>query len=150
MGRDALSKQRYREAMELLSEYCWRMNREGKPVAANVLAGYGLAVGHVLDKKDGIKICLQALSQDRRNPHVFLCLARLYLLLDSRKRAIDAVIQGLHFGPGHRELLALHRGLGIRQMPPIPFLPRGTAVNVRLGRTIYRLRATFKAMRGAA
>lgn len=141
LGRDALSQQRYRDALGFLSEYCWRMQREDKPVSASVLAGYGLALGHVADKKMGIKICLKALSGDRRNPQVFLCLARLYLLSDSRKSAVDAVLQGLRFNPDHRELLALRRGLGVRQATPIPFLPREAPVNVRLGRTIHRLKS---------
>jgi len=150
MGRDALARQRYREAMAFLSEYCWRLNRDGKPVAAAVLAGYGLAVGHASDRKEGIRICLLALSQDCRSPHVYLCLARLYLLSRSRKSAIDAVVKGLHLSPGHRELLALRRDFGIRQMAPIPFLPRSAAVNVHLGRTIHRLKARFRSIRGAA
>jgi hypothetical protein len=86
--------------------------------------------------KEGLKICLQALSSDRRNPDAYLCLARVYLLQGSRRNAIDVLAQGVRLCGNNRGLTELRNGLGIRQPPPIPFLPRESTINVRLGRAL--------------
>jgi CII-binding regulator of phage lambda lysogenization HflD len=111
-----------------------------KPIPPSVLAFYGLAVGHAENVRDGLKICFQALSADRRNSNAYLCLARLYVLADSKKNAIDVLGQGIRVCQNRRELIALRRTLGIRQVRAIPFLPRDNAVNVRLGRVLRKLK----------
>ena len=138
--RDALALERYREACDALAEYCGRSMRLDKPIPPSVLAFYGLAVGHAENVRDGLKICFQALSADRRNSNAYLCLARLYVLADSKKNAIDVLGQGIRVCQNRRELIALRRALGIRQIRAIPFLPRDNAVNVRLGRVLRKLK----------
>jgi len=139
-GRDALALERYREACDALAEYCGRSMRLDKPIPPSVLAFYGLAVGHAENVRDGLKICFQALSADRRNSNAYLCLARLYVLADSKKNAIDVLGQGIRVCANRRELIALRRALGIRQVRALPFLPRDNAVNVRLGRVLRKLK----------
>ncbi len=109
-------------------------------IPPTILGFYGLAVGHSRNVREGLKICLEALSQDRRNPNIYLCLARLYVLANSKKKAIDVLTQGLRVSRKHRGLHALREGLGVRQKVPIPFLSRENAVNVRLGRAVHKLR----------
>ena len=134
--RKELHLERYRQAYDALLEYCARLMREGRRIPPVILASYGLAVAHAENVKEGLKICLQALSSDRRNPDVYLCLARVYILQGSRRNAIDVLAQGARLCGKHRGLSELRNELGIRQPPPIPFLPRESAINVRLGRAL--------------
>jgi hypothetical protein len=139
-GRDALARESYQEACDALGEYCGRSMRMDKPIPPSALAFYGLAVGHAENVRDGLKICFQALSSDRRNSNAYLCLARLYVLADSKKNAVDVLGQGIRVCENRRELIALRRALGVRQVRAIPFLPRDNAVNVRLGRVLRKLK----------
>jgi hypothetical protein len=141
LGRDALWLERYPDAREALSEYCKRLRRYDRPVPPAILAYYGLSVGHSQNIREGLRICLDALNLDRRNPNIYLCLARLYVLAGSKKVALDVIGQGLRVSRGHRGLTALRRSLGIRQSVPIPFLSRRNAVNVKIGKAIHRLKA---------
>ena len=100
--------------------------------------------GHAENVRDGLDICHQALSADRRNPNAYLCLARLYVLADARKNAIDVLAQALRVCGDQRELIALRRTLGVRQVCAIPFLPRESVVNVRLGRVLQKLKGKIR------
>src|ERR1700726_4616693 len=103
-GRNFARRGQYVLANEFLSAYCARALRQEKAISGSVLAAYGLAVGLSTDLKEGIEICLRALSSDRRNPEIFLSLARLHAQAGSRKRAIEAIERGLGFSVQHREL----------------------------------------------
>jgi len=139
-GRDALWLEKYADACEALSEYCSRLNRYERPIPPAILGYYGLAVGQSRNVREGLKICLEALSLDRRNANIYLCLARLYVLAKSKKNAIDVIAQGLRVSRKHRGLNTLRDLLGVRQKVPISFLPRENAVNVGLGRAFRRLK----------
>ena len=144
LGRDALWLERYRDACEVLAEYCERLKRYERPIPPAILAYYGLSVGHSQNVREGLRICLEALSQERRNPNIFLCVARLYILADDRKAALEVISQGLRISKGHRGLTALRQSLGVRQTVPIPFLPRRNAVNVKLGKAIRKIKGKGK------
>jgi len=144
LGRDALWLERYRDACQALSEYCERLKRYERPIAPPILAYYGLAVGHSQNVREGLRICLEALSQERRNPNIFLCVARLYILANNRRSALEVISQGLRISKGHRGLTALRQSMGVRQAVPIPFLPRKSAVNIRIGRAIRRIKKKGK------
>ena len=141
-GREALKLERHEQARDFLAAYCERLTKRDAPVAAGVLASYALSLGHTRALKEGVQICLRALAADRRNPHVYWSLAQLYILAGTKKKAVDAVGEGLRFSPEHRGLLRIRKELGIRQSPPIRFLPRNSGVNVRLGKAIHRLKTT--------
>jgi len=139
-GRDFARKGQFALANEFLSEYCTRAVKEEKPISGVILAAYGLAVGMTTDVKEGIEICHRALNSDRRNPEIYLSIARLQLQAGSRKKAVEAIERGLSFSSQHRELHALQKQIGQRQQPPVPFLPRNSPVNVKLGKLFHRLR----------
>ena len=134
--RKELHFERYRQAYDALLEYCGRLMRAGKRISPSILSSYGLAVAHAENVREGLKICLQALSSDRHNADAYLCLARVYLLSGSRRSAIDVLAQGARLCEKHRGLSELRSELGIRKRPPIPFLPRESPINVRLGRAL--------------
>ena len=140
LGRDAIWLERYSDACEALSEYCDRLRRYERTIPPAILAYYGLSVGQSRDAQEGLRICSEALSQDRRNPNIYLCLARLYILADARKNALSLIAQGLRVSRGHRGLTALRKEMGVRQSVPIPFLPRRNAVNVRIGKAIRKIK----------
>jgi len=140
-GRAFARRGQFALANEFLTEFCARMMRQEKPIPPAVLAAYGLAVGMSSDLKEGIEICLRGLNTDRRNPEIYLSLARLHAQSGSRKRAIDAIDRGLSFSSKHAELLALQKQLGQRQPPMLPFLSREHPGNVKLGRLAHTLRS---------
>ena len=140
LGRNALWLEHYQVACEAFREYCDRLSHHQKKIPPTVLAYYGLALGHCQNVREGLRICLEALSADRRDPMIYLCLARLYVLAGSKRSAVDVITQGLRVRANHRGLKALRSGLGVRQSRPVPFLPRENAVNVRLGRVLKKLK----------
>ena len=144
LGREALKREQFVQAREFLAEYCERLSKRGTPLPPGVLASYALALGNTRGLKEAVELCLRALELDRRNPHVYWSLAQLYMLGDSKKRAIEAIADGLRFSPDHRGLLALRDGLGVRRPPPVPFLPRNSGLNVRLGKAIHKLKGSPK------
>lgn len=149
-GRQALKSQLYREANHFLSEYCDRQMKQEKEIPATVLANYALAVGYCGQPREGIEICFRALSQERRNPEVYLSLARLYLLTQERKKAVEAVDRGLGISPNHRGLRQLREGMGVRHSPPLPFLPRNSTINVRLGKLMSKIESRRRPKRDRA
>jgi len=140
LGRNALWLERYQNACEAFREYCDRLSHQERKIPPTVLAYYGLALGHSQNVREGLKICLKALSADRRNPTIYSCLARLYVLAGSKRSAVDVILQGLRVRANHRGLNALRVDLGVRQSRPIPFLPRESPVNIRLGRALKKLK----------
>jgi len=140
-AREALRLRHYTRASNFYCEYCERQVKVGKPISPSALACYGVALGHTGRQKEGLELCFQALFADRRNPDVYWGLADLYWLSRSRRKAVDAVDRGLSLSPGHPGLNRLRDEMGVRHAPPIPFLSRNSAVNVRLGRMMHRLRS---------
>jgi tetratricopeptide (TPR) repeat protein len=140
MAREALQLRRYSRAGELFREYFERQYKLGKPPSASVLAAYGLVLGHMGQPKEGLDLCLKALSVNRRSADVYWGLAGLYALARSRKKTVDAIERGLSLSPGHPELMRLRDEIGFRHTPAIPFLSRDSAVNVRLGKAIHKRR----------
>jgi hypothetical protein len=72
-------------------------------------------------------------------PRVYEHLARLELLLGSRRNALEALNRGLAVADGDRELRALRESLGRRRRPPVAFLGRSHPINVTLGRLLHRV-----------
>lgn len=139
-GREAVKRGRFVEGGELLFEYCDRLEKGGRPISPVILANYALCVGHSGRVREGIDICRQALPRGGRHPEVSLCLARLYLLAGTKRLALEESERALRVSPHNGELRRLRGELGFRRPPPIPFLPRESVLNVRLGRLLHRSR----------
>jgi hypothetical protein len=147
-GREFVRRGQFALGNEFLSEYCTRAMEQEKGISGVILASYGLAVGMTTDLKEGIEICHRALNSDRRNPEIYLSIARLQVQAGSRKKAVEAIERGLSFSSKHRELLALQKQIGQRQQPLVPFLPRNSPVNVKLGRLFHKLRTANQVKSG--
>jgi tetratricopeptide (TPR) repeat protein len=139
-GREAIKQEHWIAAVDVYSQYCERMTERDLTVPAGVLASYGLALGHTRRLKEGLELCKKAVSFDRRSPHAYASLARLYLLAGSRKSAVETVARGLVYAPGHPVLSKLQTEVGVRRRPVFSFLPRSSSLNRSLGRLLHRLR----------
>ncbi|HTY40534.1 MAG TPA: hypothetical protein VMH79_01540 [Thermoanaerobaculia bacterium] len=141
-GREAVKREQWPRARDFLSAYVDRHAARHENVPASAMATYALCVAHLKEQKKGLELCKKAQYADPRNPHIFWCLAQIHLLARARKEAIEAVEKGLRAAPDNFVLLRMRRRLGVRQPPPLPFLDRRHALNVRLGRIIHKLKGS--------
>jgi tetratricopeptide (TPR) repeat protein len=95
--------------------------------------GYGIARCQ-RRHEEGLKLCQHSIKIEFYEPDNYLNLARTCLLLHDRSGAVRAVRKGLKVDPEHLDLKALHRELGIRRPPVLPFLSRTNLLNRMLGR----------------
>ena len=105
-------------------------------------------LGHALARcerrhAEGIALCERAVASEFFQPENFLNRSWARRLSHDRKGAMEAVQRGLHVDPAHAGLREMEKRLGRRNAPVIRFLPRGHALNRRLG----RLRAAWRARR---
>jgi tetratricopeptide (TPR) repeat protein len=140
-GRDAVKREQWPRATQLLASYAARFSGRGETVPASGLASYALCLGHSRELRRGLELCKKAQHADPRNPHIYWCLSQLHLLAGSRKDALDALDRGLRAVPDNFLLLRLRKRLGVRQSPPLPFLNRRHRLNVRLGRLMHRMKS---------
>ncbi len=141
-GREAVKREQWPRAKEFLDEYVRRFTGRHESVPASGLASYALCISHLKEQRRGLQLGKQAQHADPRNPHIYWCLAQIHLLSKSRKDALEVVERGLRAAPDSFLLLRLRKKLGMRQPPPLPFLDRRHALNVRLGRIIHRLKGS--------
>jgi predicted Zn-dependent protease len=141
-ARESAKREQWMRGRELLSEYVRRCTARQENVPAPAMASYALALAQTNELRLALDLCRKSAAADPRNPHVFWCLAQIHLVARSRKDAIEAVERGLRAAPDNFVLLRMRRRLGVRQPPPLPFLDRRHALNVRLGRIIHRLKGS--------
>ena len=101
--------------------------------------GYGIALRQ-RRVQEGLKLCQHSVKIQFYEPENYVNLARTQLLAGDRPAAVRAVIEGLKVIRQHPELLRLHRELGIRAQPILPFLSRSNPLNQFLGRLRYAWR----------
>lgn len=145
-GREAVKREQWSRAHEFLSDYVGRHTSRGESVPASGLASYALCLAHLKELRKALDLCKQAQHADPRNAHIYWCLAQIQLIGKSRREAIDTVERGLRAAPDNFLLLRMRRRLGVRQPPPLPFLDRRNAINVRLGRIIHKIKGTDAAL----
>jgi len=66
-------------------------------------------------------------------------------LLEAGREAVKRE-QWLRAAPDNFLLLRMRKRLGVRQAPPLPFLDRRHALNVRLGRIMHKIKGTSPSM----
>ena len=101
------------------------------------LMGYGM-VSDAGQIKQGIAMCLRAITNDPFNCDHYLNLGRIYLLGNDRRRAIRSFKKGLKIRKDPRIIKEL-RQLGIRRTPPISSLPREHFLNIITGKVLHFL-----------
>lgn len=95
--------------------------------------GYGIALRQ-RRVQEGLKLCQHSVKIQFYEPENYVNLARTHLLAGDRPAAVRAVLEGLKVIRHHPELLRLHKELGIRAEPVLPFLSRSNPLNQFLGR----------------
>ena len=104
------------------------------PKSASGLSWFGLCLALVRkDYRPAIDLCDRAISLEFYNGDHYANLARVYLMMGKRKKAVDAAERGLKVAPGHAYLQQVRESLGIRSRPAVPFLDRENPINVSLG-----------------
>ena len=129
---DALETQDYRAA-ERAFKLALNSIDEGDAQHNIVQSYYGLT--QVLNAdSNGLLFCRDAASNEDSNGDVLLNLAAAEFHSDNRKRAIEAVQQGLKIDPNHTRLNEACARLDCRRKCCIAFLSRAHKLNRLLGR----------------
>lgn len=127
-----------------LSAVAGRQSKPGElPSRYYSYLGYGMALK---EKRfgEGIKLCRYAIKQEFYQLENYVNLARTCLLAQRKADAYKAIRRGLKIDPDFPELQALHRQLGERQRPVLPFFSRGNLFNQILGRLRHSMTASKK------
>ncbi len=127
-------KCRFKEALDLFEiGECYNND----PVAASY---YALCVAaYRKDAKIAANVCKKAVKRGFYSPDLFLNLGKIYLLAKKKDLAIKAFSKGLTIDRAHKGLKRQLKRLGTRRIVPIPFLPRGHAVNIAIGQITYKI-----------
>ena len=107
--------------------------RGGMPSTAYSYLGFGMAR---FNKKipEGVRLCKHAVRMEFYQTENYVNLARTCMLHDRYRRdAFEAVREGLKIDPDSPDLQDLHRILGMRRPPVLPFLARSNPLNRLLG-----------------
>jgi len=104
------------------------------PKDASGLSWFGLCLALMRKQfKPAIELCRRAIDLEFYNGEHYANLARVYVAAGNRKKALETVEQGLRLVPEHDYLIQVRRSLGVRAVPPVPFLDRANPINVSLG-----------------
>ena len=102
--------------------------------AASGLSFFGLSLALVQRKyKAAIDLCKRALDLEFYNGDHYANYARVYILVNNRKKALETVENGLKIAPENDQLMKVRKELGVRARPTVPFLDRSHPINVSLG-----------------
>lgn len=126
-------KNQIEDGYALLKELALEGFPENCPSIAYSYWGYGMAALEA-HYNDGVAACQKAIEIEFYQPENFFNLARTYLLLGSRRKAVDAMEQGLKIDPTFRPLVSLKKRLGQRREPVLRFLDRDHFLNRLFGR----------------
>lgn len=131
-GIQAVRREDYLAALTLLGDAYGSSHDMPPPDGLSYL---GLCVALVQKKiKPGVDLCKKAIEMQFYHGDHYANLARVYMVAEHRRKALDTIEKGLKVVPDDEQLTALKKELGNRKSPPIPFLPRGHALNVMIGR----------------
>jgi tetratricopeptide (TPR) repeat protein len=133
-GHALLNANRVDAATASIFAVCERYSNADEPVPPQVLSLYALCLARQGKRKEAVDTCRMALKREPRNPACRLHMARIYLLANARRKAIEELEKGLGFSPGNHELLRFEAEMGKRRPPVIGFLSRDNPINVKLGK----------------
>ena len=102
--------------------------------AASGLSYFGLCLALVQKKyRAAADLCKRAIDLEFYNGDHYANYARVYMLVNNRKKALETVENGLKIAPENDQLLKVRKELGVRARPTVPFLDRSHPINVSLG-----------------
>jgi Tfp pilus assembly protein PilF len=141
-------------AREVFSQGLDYLRRNRIPEAANAfrravkmdsenprhLSYYGLilALGDE-NVHDAINFCRGAIVRAAYEPEFYVNLSKVYTKAGQRKKALEALVEGMNFDKTNALLRMEMKRLGIRRKPAVSFLSRDHIVNRSLGLLTYQM-----------
>ena len=117
-------------------EKAYRLN----PNDTRVLANFGLTLVLVeRDRQRGIRFCEEAARRGPPTTEVLVNLARALVQTRNKEQAVRALRKAQELAPDDPRVGTEFVALGLRRVPPIPFLPRQFFVNRWIGKLTWRL-----------
>ena len=142
------SSMAFAQGLELLkrnrlleSANAFRMAFKTDPENPRYLSYYGLIVALAEDNlQDGINFCRAAIHRVSYEPDFFVNLSKVYSKAGQRKKALEALVEGLNFDKNEARIKTEMKRLGVRRRPTLRFLPRNHLLNKTLGKLTYSFR----------
>jgi len=100
--------------------------------------------------RDALLHCRKATEMESYSPDLWWNLGRVALVIRHHGEGHRAFEQGLRCESNHAGILREVKRMGIRRPPMLPFLARGHALNVTLGRLRAKVRPTVAPARDAS
>ena len=134
-GLDYLKRNRIQEASN-----AFRQAIKTDPDNPQFLSYYGLvlALGEQ-NFQDAINFCRAALLKAAYEPALYINLCKVYSKAGQRKKALETLLEGLHYDRGNLLLIQEMRRMGCRRKPLLGFLSRDHFLNRVLGRFTHEL-----------
>jgi len=88
--------------------------------------------------KIAVNLCHEAIKKDPKNSEHYYRQGRILALAGRKKDAVWVLRMGLRHGR-HKEIIEALASMGIRRLPPIPFLLRSNPLNKYLGKLLAKL-----------
>lgn len=141
---DLLKQQDYKAAQRILKKIVQSLDEHDDQYNI-VLSAYGLS--QVLNaNKNGLLLCRDAASNECFDGEVFLNLACAEWHSFNRKRAINAIRQGIKVDPDNAQLNNACAKLGCRKKCCFEFLPRSHKMNRMFGKLFRKPTASLSAL----
>lgn len=135
-GLFLLQRNQAREAMRALEE---ASRLDPSNVIIRSYLGLAMATARA-GTKEAVHMCELAVQGNAFQPELYLNLGRVYMIVGDRRRARLAFLDGLKLDREDPDLLRSLQVIGMRKVPPIPFLHRDSPINKYLGIALRRLR----------
>ena len=135
-GLDYLHRNRIPEAANAFRR-AFKMDSENP----RHLSYYGLilALGDE-NVQDAINFCRGAIVRAAYEPEFYVNLSKVYTKAGQRKKALEALVEGMNFDKSNSLLRMEMKRLGVRRRPAISFLSRDHVVNRSLGLLTYQMK----------
>lgn len=129
-GRELLERDQQDQALEN-----FRTAHNLDPANPRYRSFFGLGLAVVERRFDrALELCRSAAKEEFFNPELYHNLARVHLAFGFKAEAIRYLRRGLMIDPANIPMTEDLVQLGMRQAPPLRFLPRRHPVNRLLGR----------------
>ena len=136
---DLTKEKKYSKALPVFDEHLGSLGStfSDQRLAAAALSFYGLCVAKV-ERRYGkaVECCQTSLKADRFDANHRANLAKVYIEADDRKKAIEALQDGLRIDPDHTAIHYVWDDIGKRRPPVLNFLARDSPINIWLGRIL--------------
>ena len=123
-------------AAHALFEKAYRRN----PNDTRVLANFGLTLVLVeRDRQRGIRFCEEAVRRGPLTTEVLVNLAKALVQTRNKEQAVRALRRAQELAPDDPRVGVEFVALGLRRVPPIPWLPREFFLNKWIGKLSWRM-----------